>query len=170
VDGVVKPMTAWDPNIGAPGAITKMAGCGENRFVGIMNFLEFYITAGCTIEILPRDAIQGLVRLEWSLSEFYAKGGVTRFVDRLAGSVGIHRSRIKVVHIYEGSVIVDFFIESESDSSDNPEAAQKEIKSLTDTLLDVITNGKVDFGATILGFEAESELLFGDPIPPDTAS
>jgi len=31
--------------------------CGENRFIGIKNILEFYITAGCTLKIKPRDAI-----------------------------------------------------------------------------------------------------------------
>lgn len=170
VNGNVVPMTAWDPNLGSPSAITKTNGCGENRFVSIMNYLEFFITAGCTIEIGPKDAIQGMVRLEWSLSEFYAKGGVTRFVDRLAGSVGIHRSRIKVVHVYEGSVILDFFIDAESSSSDDPEDTQKELKKLTESLLDIITNGKVDFGAEVIGFESDSVLLFGDPIPPDTAS
>jgi hypothetical protein len=31
--------------------------CGENRFLGIKNVLEFYITKGCFIKIKPRDAI-----------------------------------------------------------------------------------------------------------------
>lgn len=170
VDNSVVPMTAWDPNLGSPAALTKMSGCGENRFVSMMNFLEFYITAGCVLEIGPRDAIQGMVRLEWSLAEFYAQGGVTRFVDRLAGSIGIHRSRIKVVHVYEGSVILDFFIDAEKSSSDDPEGAQKELEKLTESLVDIITNGKVDFGAEVIGLSSDSVLLYGDPIPPDAAS
>jgi len=31
--------------------------CGENRFLGLKNILEFYITAGCFVTIKPRDAI-----------------------------------------------------------------------------------------------------------------
>jgi len=49
--------------------------------------------------------------MDWSMSEFFADGGTTRFVDRLAGSLGIPAYRVKVVSIYEGSVVVDFEIE-----------------------------------------------------------
>jgi len=35
----------------------KGTKCGENRFLGIKNILEFYITRGCFIKIKPRDAI-----------------------------------------------------------------------------------------------------------------
>ena len=32
--------------------------CGENRYVGVQNNLEFYLTAGdCELKIQPRDAI-----------------------------------------------------------------------------------------------------------------
>jgi len=57
------------------------------------------------------------VRLEWSLKEFYADGGVTRFVDRLAASLGISANRIKTVTVYEGSVILDFEIISDPKES-----------------------------------------------------
>mmetsp|Transcript_33612 Transcript_33612/g.44328 ORF Transcript_33612/g.44328 Transcript_33612/m.44328 type:complete len:92 (-) Transcript_33612:333-608(-) len=51
--------------------------------------------------------------MDWSMSEFFADGGTTRFVDRLATSLGVPSYRIKVVSVYEGSVVVDFAIESE---------------------------------------------------------
>ena len=53
------------------------------------------------------------VRMEWTLAEFYGEGGTTRFVDRLAASLGINANRIKTVAVYEGSVVVDFIIEAE---------------------------------------------------------
>ena len=31
--------------------------CGENRFIGMKNILEFYLTQGCTLDIAPRDAV-----------------------------------------------------------------------------------------------------------------
>ena len=98
--------TPWDKNLGRHGKLSKLEGCGENRFVGVENFLEFYITPGCEIEIKPKDAIMTKVRMEWSLAEFYSNGGVTRFVDRLAASLGINANRIKTVAVYEGSTIV----------------------------------------------------------------
>ena len=51
--------------------------------------------------------------MDWTMNEFFAEGGTTRFVDRLASSLGIDAFRIKVVSIYEGSVVVDFAIEQE---------------------------------------------------------
>ena len=87
-----------------------MNRCGENRYEGVVNILEFYLTAGCTILIKPIDSIQAKIRLEWTLNEFFADGGTTTFADRLAASLGIHASTIKVVAVYQGSVVVEFMI------------------------------------------------------------
>lgn len=97
--------------------MTKYKGCGENRFVGVENFLEFYVTPGCQITIEPKDSIMTKVRMAWTMAEFYADGGTTRFVDRLAASLGISSYRIKTVAVYEGSVIVDFSIEADENDS-----------------------------------------------------
>lgn len=78
--------------------------------MGIVNFLEFYLTVGCEIRIEPLDQIFTSVRLSWTLDEFYADGGVTTFTDRVAATLGIPAWRIKTVAVYEGSVIVDFFV------------------------------------------------------------
>ena len=99
-DGELKEYTPWNDELGRHGPLTKNQGCGENRYVGIENFLEFYLTPGCEIVIEPRDAIMTKVRLEWTLEEFYADGGVNRFVDRMAAALGINAHRIKTVAVY----------------------------------------------------------------------
>lgn len=48
--------------------------------------------------------------MNWTLSGFFADGGTTTFADRVAASLGIKPANIKVVSVYEGSVIVDFQI------------------------------------------------------------
>lgn len=90
--------------------LTKTAGCGENRWVSIQNYLEFYITPGCEIEVRPKDAIRSNVRMEWTLAEFYADGGTTSFADRVAAALGIHASQVRVVQVTEGSVYVEYYI------------------------------------------------------------
>lgn len=110
-EGAIIPYNKWDESINNYGPILQTS-CGENRYVGVKNILEFYITTGCELEIQPRDAIQTLVRMEWSVNEFYVKGGTTKFVDRLAGSLGIHSSTIKVVSVYEGSLVVNYELEA----------------------------------------------------------
>jgi hypothetical protein len=49
-------MNQWDEIEKNYGPI-KQKFCGENRYIGVKNILEFYITAGCTLHIKPRNAI-----------------------------------------------------------------------------------------------------------------
>jgi hypothetical protein len=80
--------------------------------------LEFYLTTGCKIEIKPRNAIQTMVRMEWTMDAFFANGGTTNFIDRLTAALGIHASTIKIVSVYEGSLIVNYDISVDDDDED----------------------------------------------------
>lgn len=124
-NGNLVEYTPWDSELGRHSPLKKNLGCGENRYVGVENFLEFYLTPGCEILVEPRDAIMTKVRLEWTLAEFYADGGVTRFVDRMAASLGISANRIKTVAVYEGSVIIDYEIMADSSLEDTDAEAQE---------------------------------------------
>jgi hypothetical protein len=112
-NGAVVDMNQWDETISPPmyGEI-KQKFCGENRYIGVKNILEFYITQGCTLHIKPRNAIQTMVRMEWTFQEFFKGGGTTTFMDRIAGSLGIHASTIKIVSVYEGSLVVNYAVEN----------------------------------------------------------
>ena len=44
------------------------------------------------------------------MEQYFADGGSTSFVDRVAGSLGIHASTIKIVSVYEGSLVVEYDI------------------------------------------------------------
>ena len=46
--------------------------------------------------------------MEWTFEAFFAAGGTTKFIDRVAGSLGIHASTIKIVSVYEGSLVVNY--------------------------------------------------------------
>jgi len=46
----------WDETEQMYGPI-KQLYCGENRYIGVKNILEFYLVSGCTLKIIPRDAI-----------------------------------------------------------------------------------------------------------------
>lgn len=49
-------MNQWNENIQQYDEIGQNF-CGENRYIGVQNILEFYLKAGCEITIQPRDAI-----------------------------------------------------------------------------------------------------------------
>jgi len=107
-DGEEIPANDFDDVNMEVGAISGRPRCGENRFVGVENYLEFYIERFCTITIDEKDSIMTRIRLDWTLEEFFEDGGSTHFIDRLCGALGIHASDVKVVAVYEGSVIVDY--------------------------------------------------------------
>ena len=115
----------WDLDINQYGNVTQQF-CGENRYVGVRNYLEFYITGECEIVVRPRNAIQTMVRMEFTMEEFYSEiGGPTRFVDRLCGVLGIHASEVKIVSVYEGSLIINYELMVPDDSQEELEALEK---------------------------------------------
>jgi hypothetical protein len=47
-NGVTIDMNQWDEKERQYGPVRNKF-CGENRFIGVKNILEFYITAGCEL-------------------------------------------------------------------------------------------------------------------------
>ena len=70
--------------------VTGTGGCGENNYWGGgTNILSFWIVPDstltpCVIKVVPRGSIQLGVRLEFTLVDFFAAGGVSTFVHRMA--------------------------------------------------------------------------------------
>jgi len=56
--------------------------------------------------------------MEWTMEAFFSKGGTTAFIDRLAGSLGIHASSIKMVSVYQGSLVVNYAITADDGDKD----------------------------------------------------
>ena len=43
----------------------------------------------CKLYIEPWDAIQGFVRIDWTMEEFFADNGVDKFINKLASVLNI---------------------------------------------------------------------------------
>jgi len=56
--------------------------------------------------------------MEWTVEEFFAEGGTTAFIDRITASLGIHASTVKVVSVYEGSLIINYEITADDDDEE----------------------------------------------------
>lgn len=166
VGGEEIAMTPWDEAAGRNAALTKTKGCGENRFVGIENFLEFFITPGCEVTIKPKDAIMTSVRMEWTLEAFYGDGGVVSFADRVAAALGIHASTVKIVAVYEGSVIVDYFIEVEPEEDEEEEVAEARLAAIKTNLYTQLASGTISLGAPVLGAITAGDIVM--PTPENT--
>jgi len=113
VNGKYVPMNQWDDSQKNYGPI-RQRFCGENRFIGVKNILEFYLSSGCELRISPRSAVQTMLRMKWTMREYFADGGSTRFISRLSKSLNLSSSAINVVSVYSGSVVINYEIEAES--------------------------------------------------------
>jgi hypothetical protein len=125
-NGVKHAPMAFDDVLGHPLQLNKVE-CGENRFQNLANWLEFYITPGCQIDIKPLDAIVGAVRMQWTLEEFWAAENdpnAPGFADRLASILGIHPSRVVMVQVYEGSAVVRYVITEDDQDQDLEEGEE----------------------------------------------
>lgn len=85
--------------------------------------------------------------MEWSVNEFFTNGGTTTFADRLAGSLGIHISTVKVVSVYMGSLVVNYEI---APTKDAPIKLEDVAKKQTEKFV----SGGVDLGAPVLDVAA----------------
>ena len=86
-----------------------------------------------------------MVRMEFTLESFFSSGGTTLLIDRLSSSLGIHASDVKIVSVYEGSLVVNYELTT---SDDDPEALEA-LRNSQDTLL---TSSDVNLGAPILNY------------------
>jgi hypothetical protein len=103
---------------------------------------------------MPRDAVMLGIRMEFTMNEFFAQGGVVTFADRMAAVLGIHAADIKVVAVYEGSTIVDFFVQQ----AENIEEAidLTKIKETFETAVEVMDEF---MGSPVLGAIAEGAVI-----------
>lgn len=87
------------------------------------------------------------------MEEFFEDGGTTTFIDRLTGSLGIHASTVKIVSVYEGSLIVNYEIEADEDDEDG--SALQAIQERQDAMF---SSGAIDLGAPVLAYEAKAQI------------
>lgn len=136
--------TKWDKAKRGYGDITDRV-CGRNRYIGVKNILEFYITKDCVVDIVPQRRVACSVRMKWTITDFFAAGGTTKFVDRLASSLGIFASQIKIVSLYEGSLVVDYDIVSQNNDANEEEtdeaAQQEELANIQNKQTEMMATG-----------------------------
>lgn len=133
--------------------VTSSQGCGANQWIPIVNKITFKIEfTTCKLYVIIKDSIQGSVRLEWTVADFFSNGGDTAFADKMASALGIHPSRIKVVGIAAGSVVVNYIIESNPNSSSS--SSTNDIQSVFATLMTSYGAGTLNLGAPILSMTA----------------
>jgi hypothetical protein len=95
------------------------------------------------------------------MEEFYDQGGPTSFIDRVSASLGIHASQMKVVAVYQGSVVVEYEIEPAEDSTVDSAQELRAIKSQLNVLIE--SGDPEVFGAPVLSASTNGEAVIEDP-------
>lgn len=99
--------------------------------------------------------------MEWTLADFWADGGTSTFVDRIASVLGIHPSRVLVLQVYEGSVIVRMFVLADDDEDSVEVFDTEEAKTvLTSALNELVTE------MNIIDASVDNVATIGNVIPP----
>jgi hypothetical protein len=67
---------------------------------------------GCQVRVSLTNSIQLTARFSMDINNFFAIDGQTKFIDRMCAVLGIvDTSRLKIVGIYNGSVIIKAYID-----------------------------------------------------------
>lgn len=114
--------------------------------------------ANCLVRVSLTSSIQLTARFDMPIADFFKDDGVTRFINRMAALLKINdTSRIKVVGVYAGSVIITTEILPTSVSLDSsttadPNAIYNEVVALQAAVNDVINSGTFSTAMTGIGF------------------
>lgn len=112
-DTIIEPITILEDNIEDP-LLQKVSECGANKYYFKHRTIDFVINnnPGCRPRLTITNSIELTAKFSMSIEDFYNMDGRTKFIDRMVALLGLSdRSRIKVVGIYRGSVIVESFVE-----------------------------------------------------------
>jgi hypothetical protein len=129
--------------------------CGANNFNPDNRTIEFVVNRNpnCIVRVRYIDAVKVNMRLTTTLEEFYQNNGVASFIDKLTSFLGIETSRLKIVNIRRGSVIVDFFIDSAGANVDSETAKSIDLNKYVAKISDAISSGSLPIEYPISEFK-----------------
>lgn len=58
------------------------------------------------------NSVKATIKLNQAVGDFFSSNGTGKFIDKMCSILGItDTSRLKIVGIYKGSIVIDFYIE-----------------------------------------------------------
>ena len=91
-----------------------VSSCGSNIYFYTNYTVHFVLTAAkeCQLRVSLTNSVQLTARFDMSVDDFYKKDGETMFINRMCAALGITDfSRVKIVGVYAGSVVIQSVIE-----------------------------------------------------------
>jgi hypothetical protein len=86
--------------------------CGSYKYVYNKKYIEYILTTDCKIRMSFVNSVKASIRMDQAVTDFFTNNGTGKFIDKMCAILGItDTSRLKIVGVYTGSTIVDFYIE-----------------------------------------------------------
>lgn len=130
--------------------------CGSNIFF-YENYTILFAVNGdlnCKVRVSMTNSIKLTVRFDINIDDFFANDGKTLFIDRMCAMLKINdTSRLKVVGVYSGSVIVNSYLDDEAvpiedSKSANQTSSAESIATLQATIDKAIVSGELESALT----------------------
>ena len=148
---------------GAAATILSTDDCGTNYYEKDGYTINFMVTAcpKCQLYLKKTNLIAVNIRYDMSQTDFFAQGGAATFIDKVASVLGISHTRIRVVSMTSGSVILNTQILSDYQESGQNTAATAQLANYTSTLDSAVSSGVMNVynNATILNYETKMALM-----------
>jgi hypothetical protein len=116
--------------------------CGASKYFYKNGTIAFIVTGdmNCQVRVTLSSNVQITSRLMVSIDTFFNNGGVATFLDMMCAFLNITTDRLKVVGVYSGSTIVDFYVTpsinttaaNSSTTVIDPVAQQAELQAILD--------------------------------------
>jgi hypothetical protein len=134
VAGVVIPPISLLDNNGQNPINTSV--CGSNLFFYKNYTIHFAVTGdpACEVRVTLTNSIQLTARFAMDINDFFNTNGTTKFIDRMCALLQINdTSRLKVVGVYNGSIVIDSTISALTTSGNTTLTDAQQIASITAT-------------------------------------
>ena len=118
--------------------------CGANIYDASNRTITFVLTNkdDCLLKIRTIDCIKVSLRMETTVEDFFKNDGESTFIDKISAFLNLDLSRVRIVNIRSGSVIVDFVVAENKNLTNSTSAADtfamdsKDINQTNQTLID----------------------------------
>jgi len=86
--------------------------CGASKYFYTNGTIAFIVTGDmdCQVRVTLTSNVQITSRLMVPIDTFFNSGGVATFLDLMCAFLNITTDRLKVVGVYSGSTVVDFYV------------------------------------------------------------
>ncbi len=123
-------------------------------------YIEYILTTECRIRMSFVNSVKATIRLDQQVTDFFTNNGTAKFIDKMCAILNItDTSRLKIVGVYTGSTIVNFYVEEqhvtteENSTTSTPTAAQSAaaVAEINQKLQEAVATGLVQTVFTSVG-------------------